>query len=131
MTGRLEGPWHSSSSGPAARAEVTVRTACGCLSAWKKSAERRCLSRCLFLVLSELASKLIRPVTVPSGLTVASPVMRSRVPRTVMTPQKCLTRNSARDCAGSSTQLPAAVPSASCDVMPVVMDSDMAAASFL
>jgi hypothetical protein len=50
-------PWHCSSAGPAERAEVTVRTASGWLSTSKKSAERRCLSRCLFLVLSDRASK--------------------------------------------------------------------------
>jgi hypothetical protein len=83
------------------------------------------LSRCWWPVSSERASKVIRPVTVPSGLTTASPAMDAIVPRTVMAPQKCRTRNSAADPAGSSTQLPAAVPSASRDVTPRVVDSVM------
>jgi len=71
------------------------------------------------------AVKVTGPVTVPSGLTAASPAMDPGVPRTVMAPQKCLTRNSAVDPTGSSTQLPPTVPSASCDVAPGVVDPFM------
>lgn len=96
----------------AGSAPLTVTTTSPWLSAAKKSADRRCLSRCLLPVLSELTSIVSRPVIAPSALTLPSPVTAPNMPCTVTAPQKCFTRNSTREPAGSSTHWPVTVPSA-------------------
>jgi hypothetical protein len=82
----------------ARRTDTTTR---GCSATAKKSAERRCLSRCLFPVVSDAASMTSCPVTVPSGATVPSPLTRSKRPRTVIVFQKCRLANSTLDCPGT------------------------------
>src|ERR1039457_233045 len=47
---------------------------------------------------------------VPAASTDPSPVRRSNRPLTVIAPQKCLTRNSAVEAAGSSTRRPCSSP---------------------
>lgn len=55
VVGHVEGSLTLQRVRLAGRVKVTVRTAWGCSSVWKKSAERRCLSRCLWPVSGELA----------------------------------------------------------------------------
>ena len=84
-----------------------LKTTCGCSSAPKKSAERRCLSRCLFPVSTLAASILSSPATAPAGSIESSPAISLKCPRTVISPQKCLTPNSARLLSGSRVHSPA------------------------
>jgi hypothetical protein len=80
-------PVTSASAVPALVAASMSTTICGCASALKKSAERRCLSRLPCLVSSDAASMTRRPLPVPSAAIAPVPESREKLPRTVARPQ--------------------------------------------
>src|SRR5260370_10821893 len=89
----------------------TLKVIAGYFSVRKKSAERRWVSRFLFLVSSDAVASAMLPVTSPAGETVPLPSRSRKTPLTGTSPHMLLLRSVAADRAESSVQLPASEPS--------------------
>src|SRR5690349_23338140 len=89
----------------------TVNVMSGWLAASKKSAERRCSSRFLFLVSTDRAATVMVPVTSPAADTVPFPVTSRKTPLTGASPHMLLLFSRTSDLAVSSVQVPARFPS--------------------
>src|SRR5262249_43337208 len=97
-------PW------PEGRIPSTVTVRSGWLPASKKSAERRCLSRRLFLVSMDAAATVTAPLTSPPAKTVPLPVTSRKTPVTGATPHMALLFSRMLDLRGSRAQSPARAP---------------------
>src|SRR5579864_4145908 len=89
----------------------TVNVMSGWLAASKKSAERRCSSRFLFLVSTDRAATVMVPVTSPAADTVPFPATSRKTPLTGASPHMLLLLSRTSDLAVSSVQDPARFPS--------------------
>ena len=85
----------------------------GTLATSKKSAERRCSSRFLFLVSIDLAATVIVPLASPAADTVPVPVISRNTPLTVARPHMLLLFSPISGLAASRAQFPASFPSRS------------------
>ena len=86
---------------------LTVKVMSGWVSLSKKSADRRCVSRLLFLVSTEAAATVTLPVTSPAGETVPCPVTWRKTPFTGTRPHMLLLFSPTVDLDESRVQDPA------------------------
>jgi hypothetical protein len=100
----------TATSWPDGRMRFAVKVMSGWLPMSKKSAERRCVSRRVFLVSMDAAAIVTVPLTWPSGETVPFPLTSRKTPFTGTRPMTLLV-SLALDLAGSRAHSPARVPS--------------------
>src|SRR5579863_3999893 len=105
----------------------------GWLAVSKTLADRRSLSRILFLVSIEAAATVRVPVTCPAAVTVPVPVTWPKTPCSGSRPQVCLVSSRTWDLAGSRVQDPVSVPSwtSACSAEPVNCPCDVMSPSTL